>query len=389
MIVSGYIATFPLAGLAWHYINYIEGLLELGHEVYYIEDLMDWSSNPIGPFGADPDDYSHRFLQSALSICGDTVPYAYHSARSGQWYGLASEDRDRILRSSDLMICVSAGAKFRPEEARPRCVIAVDTDPVYTQLRMASQPDYLEYYRTFDAIATFGVLIGNENSDIPTHGLKWIPTRQPVALQQWPFSVHPSPKRFTTLTGWSHRGGHQTYNGITYHCAKDQEWLRMLDLPRRAPWAMEIAVETKGSAQTWALSMPYTTRHAFRGRGWILSEPLFPSLTSLAYKNFVRSSAGEFTVAKEQYTHFQSGWFSDRSAVFLATGRPVVTQETGFSRWLPTGEGLLTFTEINEAAEGLHAVASAYTKHARAARHIAEEFFDAKKVLSELLDRVM
>ena len=389
VIVSGYIATTPFGGKTWHCRNYIHCLQELGHDVVFLEDLLDAPFNPVQRWLPDGNSYGLRFLEEALSSCERPVPFAYHSKWDGRWYGLDREQLKEAMTKADIMVCVDAGVRMRREFPRPRLVIAIDVDPVYTQLRMLSDPDYLEHYRQYDAVATFGESIGTSTCRVPTHGFAWIPTRQPVSLRHWPVVDEPSAPVFATLTTWSYGGGEYPFEGQIYRFAKDEQWCAVLDLPRRVPWHMEIAVETSGSPRTWGTSMPYTAQQTFRDRGWRLSEPLLPSLSGAGYREFISRCSGEFTVAKDNYVGVPSGWFGDRSPLFLSSGKPVVVQETGFSHWLPTGEGLFSFVDVAEAAGALQEIARDYSRHARSARRIAEEYFDGRKVLQDLLNRVL
>jgi hypothetical protein len=155
--------------------------------------------------------------------------------------------------------------------------------------------------------------------------------------------------------------------------------MKMLDLPNHVTWKMTMGM----------LSMPPETAANFISHGWKLVDAEKSTLSCESFSNFIRDSAGEFTVAKEIYAGLPSGWFSDRSSAYLASGRPVVTQASGFDRWLPTGEGLFSFQTMQEAADALNRIAGDYPRHSAAARRIAEEHFDSKKVLVELLDRIM
>jgi len=256
---------------------------------------------------------------------------------------------------------------------------------------MNRDPAFLEYYKQFDGAATFGKLIGTQGCCVPTHGIEWIPTNQPVSLRQWKYEGAATSEAFTTLSGWSQddREEYCEFQGRVYRYAKDAQWLRVVDVARRVPWEMSIAIETQRTRPEGQPIMPPSVQYAFRDRGWRFWDPVEVSLTTERYKRFVGNVAGEFTVAKEQYAGIPSGWFSDRSALFLAKGRPVVTQETGFSDWLPTGQGLFGFLDADEAVSALNEIHHDYARHSRAARHLAEQHFEAKKVVGDLLARVL
>jgi len=268
---------------------------------------------------------------------------------------------------------------MRPNRPRPRRTAVIDTDPVFTQLRMLHDQSFLDYYRQFDCVATFGRLIGTPACPLPTHGLNWIPTNQPMALAYWPVTPAAG-KAFTTIGKWEHSADRNLeFAGQKYLSSKGVEWLKMLELPARVPWEM-----TMGMA-----SMPPETAKLFRQHGWKLVDPEQASVSCPSFAGFIQASAGEFTVAKEIYAGLPSGWFSDRGAAYLASGRPVVTQASGFEQWLPVGQGLFSFRDINEAADALKKIAADYPAHSLASRKISEFFFDSGLVLNELLSKCL
>jgi hypothetical protein len=284
-----------------------------------------------------------------------------------------------LLKRADLLLCVSAVTPMRAERPRARRTAVIDTDPVFTQLRMNGDGEFLAYYRQFDCVATFGRLIGTPACPLPTHGFDWIGTNQPVALRHWPTAIGEG-SGFTTIGKWEHTTDrNMEFQGKSYRSSKGIEWMKMMDLPRRSPWPMTLGM----------LSMPAETARQFAGHGWKIVDAEKSTLSCQAFAEFIRGSAAEFTVAKEIYAGLPSGWFSDRSSVYLASGRPVVTQGTGFDQWLPTGQGLFSYQTTAEAAEALNAIAGDYSRHAAAARSLAERYFDSNLVLKELLERVM
>jgi hypothetical protein len=380
IIVGGYIVGYPLGGMTWHHLNYLLGLMEMGHEVWFLEDSGSYSM-PYNPAQqrCDPDPaYGLDYLRQTFAHYGLPPRYCYYSQFWDTYYGLQQRELDDLLKRADLLICVSGVTPLRPERPRPRRTMVIDTDPVFTQLRMGESREFLDYYRSFDHIATFAMRIGQADCPLPTHGLNWIPTRQPIAPRHWPVSESTS-RTFTTIGKWEHGGRDVKYLDKVYRSSKSHEWVKLIDLPSRVSWQMELAMQ----------AMPAEVHQRFTERGWSLVDPEPASISPQAFARYIQDSAGEFTVAKEIYAGLPSGWFSDRSAAFLASGRPVVTQESGFGRWLPTGEGLFGFSTPHEAAGALQTIALDYPRHARGARRIAEEFFDARAVLAELLQRAL
>jgi len=377
IVVGGYIVAYPLGGMTWHHLNYLLGLHELGHEVYFLEDSGAYSY-PYNPstWRCEADSsYGRDYLERTFNHYGLPRRYCYYSEFENRHYGLSQGEMNDVLARADLLLCVSGVTPLRPNRPRPRRTAVIDTDPVFTQLRMMHDQSFLDYYRQFDRVATFGRLIGTPACPLPTHGLDWIPTNQPVAMAHWPVTPAAG-EAFTTIGKWEHSAERNLeFAGKKYLSSKGVEWLKLLELPARVPWDM-----TMGMA-----SMPADIASQFRRHGWKLVDPEQASVSCPAFASFIQSSAGEFTVAKEIYAGLPSGWFSDRGAAYLASGRPVVTQASGFDQWLPVGQGLFSYRDINEAAEALNKIAGDYAAHSESARKIAEKYFDANFVLTHLL----
>lgn len=382
IVVGGYIVGYPLGGMTWHHLNYLLGLHELGHEVWFLEDSGDYfiPYNPAkGVCEIDPT-YGIDYLKRTLDEYGLPRRWCYYSRFWDTHFGLTKSELDDVLRRADLFMCVSGITPMREDRPRPRRTLVIDTDPVFTQLKMRSDPALIDYYTSFDAAATFGRLIGTPACELPTHGIDWIPTNQPIALRHWPV-IPTTSKAFTTIGKWEHSTERNLeFNGRHFRSSKGVEWMKMLDLPARLPdWEMALGMQ----------GLPADIEARFTNAGWKVVNPEAASRSPRAYQDFIQASAGEFTVAKEIYTGLPSGWFSDRAACYLASGRPVVTQVSGFERWLPTGEGLFGFSGIDDATAAIKAVTSDYARHATGARRVAEQHFDARRVLGELIERVM
>jgi hypothetical protein len=381
IVVGGYIVGYPLGGMTWHHLNYLLGLHELGHEVWFLEDSGSYSYpyNPITWQCSADSTYGREYLERTFAQYGLPKQYCYYSQFQDAHYGLTKTELNDLLHRADLLLCVSGVTPMRDDRPRPRRTAVIDTDPVFTQLRMMHDAELLGYYRQFDTVATFGRLIGTPACPLPTHGFNWIGTNQPIALRHWPVAPTQS-KAFTTIGKWEHTTDrHMEFQGRRYLSSKGVEWMKMLDLPGKVPWQMAMGMQ----------AMPETTQREFGVHGWVLVDAEKATLSCEAFGDFIRASAGEFTVAKEIYTGLPSGWFSDRSSAYLASGKPVVTQASGFDQWLPTGKGLFSFKTSDEAAAALNAIAADYPAHAAAARNIAEQHFDSKKVLTDLLAAVL
>lgn len=381
ILVGGYIVGFPLGGMTWHHINYLLGLHEMGHEVFFLEDSGEYSQ-PYNPTtwtcGVDSA-YGRAYLEATFKQYGLPPRYCYYSQFEDRHYGMSRDELHALMKRADLLLCVSGVTPMRENRPRPRRCAVIDTDPVFTQLRMRDDAVFLDYYKQFDAVATFGRLIGTRDCPLPTHGFDWIATNQPIALRHWPVAQATS-NVFTTIGKWEHSAErHLEFAGRRYLSSKGVEWMKMLNLPLHTKVPLTLGMQ----------KMPGDIAERFRSHGWNVVDPEQASMSCAAFQKFIQNSAGEFTVAKEIYAGLPSGWFSDRSAAFLASGRPVVTQSSGFERWLPAGEGLFSFNDLDEAAGALNIIAGDYARHAQAARRVAEQYFESRKVLSDLLDRVL
>lgn len=377
IVVTGLIAQYPMGGMTWHYLQYVLGLARLGHEVYYIEDTGQWPYQPSADGLAKDCAFNVDYLGTLMARFGLENRWAYRFPWHSQWFGLPEATRKRAIETADLLINVS-GTLEHPEEYRSAKVMAyVDTDPVFTQVKIASGNDYFrKLIEQHDVLFSFGE---HQSEHTPQTGHDWIPTRQPVVLEEW----QPQPGHrevFTTVMNWSSYKPLE-FQGKAYG-QKDIEFKRFMDLPELvAPTVLELA-----AAQGKEQKLP---KELLVHKGWRLVDPREVCADLDGYRDYVRSSKAEWSVAKNGYVVGQSGWFSCRSACYLAAGRPVVLQETGFSKVLPVGEGLLSFSTPAEAREGIRQVEADYDRHSRAARAIAEECLDSDKVLSHLVERAL
>lgn len=381
IVVGGYIVGFPLGGMTWHHLNYLLGLHELGHEVVFLEDSGEYSIpyNPVTWTCEVDSGYGRAYLERTFARYGLPLRYCYYSQFEDKHYGMSREELHDVLRRADLLLGVSGVTPMRDDRPRPRRTVVIDTDPVFTQLRMQHDASFIDYYRRFDAVATFGRLIGTVDCPLPTHGFDWIAMNQPIALRHWPIEPATS-RRFTTIGKWEHTSDRNLeFGGRTFHSSKGVEWMKVIDLPQRTKWEMAIGMS----------SMTPAAKERFTQHGWTLLDAEAATISCESYQRFIRDSAGEFTVAKEIYAGLPSGWFSDRSAAYLASGRPVVAQASGFDRWLPTGEGLFSFETLDQAAGALEQIDRDYGRHSAAAERLAADHFDSSRVLSDLLERVL
>jgi hypothetical protein len=378
VIVTGLIGHHPLGGMTWHYLQYLLGLARLGSEVYYLEDTRKWPYNPVRDEEVEDCAFAVSYLANVMSRFGLQDRWAYRFSSPVQWFGMPDHARETVLRSADLLINVS-GSLGCPQNYRQVARLAyVDTDPVFTQLAIAGgRPGFRERVDAHDVHFSFGERLSE--TDFAT-GHRWRPTRQPTALAEW----HPAtPRRevFTTVMTWRARSHPVVHGGLSYG-QKDVELTRFVELPHSvAPTIMEIAANAGRGRQA--------PHDLLMSKGWCIVDPADDCRDFDSYRRYIESSMAEWSVAKHGYVQGQPGWFSERSACYLAAGRPVVLQDTGFSAVLPVGEGIVPFTTPDEAAWAIREVNGNYERHAAMARVIAEEYFDSDKVLGRLIEEAL
>ncbi len=381
VIVTGLIAQYPLGGVTWDYLHYVLGFARLGHDVYYLEDTGQWPYNPVaGGLGLDCA-YNVDYLAKVMSRFGLDDRWAYHFAdkarQTSEWFGLSDLDRAAVVESADLLIDLSCALEQCERYRRVSRLVLIDTDPVFTQIKLArGQRDFAAQVDAHDVHFSFGECLSDR---IPQTGHRWRATRQPIVLSEWRPAATPR-RVFTTVMNWtSYRP--VAYGGRSYG-QKDVEFMRFLELPGLvAPTVLEVAV---GPGKTRR-----TPRDLLTHKGWRVVDParVCPDVDS--YRDYIQSSLAEWSVAKNGYVVGRPGWFSCRSACYLAAAKPVIVQDTGLGTILPVGQGILTFDTLKEAAEAIREVESDYDRHARAAREIAETCFDSGKVLSRLLEEAL
>jgi hypothetical protein len=378
IVVLGYVVRGPLAGLAWHYLQFVLGLSQLGHDVYFFEDSDDYPAcyHPdANTLIADPG-YGLKFLSDCFAALDLPQRWAYYDAHRDAWHGLTAHQVHDILATADLCLNLSGVNPLRPWLMRVPVRTFVDTDPAFTQVRHLTNPAARALAERHTEFFSFGENLPGEQSAIPDDGLCWQPTRQPIVCDAWPARPGPADGRFTSVLLW------EAYPGVEYqgqrYGPKSDSFMAFLDLPSRTGPIFELAF---GSSTAPGRLM--------EGHGWSLTDPRPPTRTLRDYQRFIHGSKAEFGIAKHGYVVSRSGWFSERSAAYLASGRPVIVQDTGFSSWLPCGAGVLSFRTMSEAVDAIASVNSRYEWHCRNARELAEAFFDSRAVLTRLIEASM
>jgi hypothetical protein len=367
IVLAGIIARYPFGGVTWCSLMYLLGLRALGHEVLYVEDTGECIYDPERDEITTDPSYGTRYIQQAFDPFGLGDRWSFVNY-DGSHHGLSKDAVRAFCADADLFVNLSGGSWFWRDEyaAIPRRVF-VDTDPVFTQLAIAKgEPWYVEFFRGFDRLFTFGANIGTPACDVPTSGFTWHTTWQPVVTELWDTHEPPARDRFTTVMTWKT----ESFSDVDGN--KDREFLGFIDLPALTPSRFEIAVN--GPMELLA------------AHGWSPIRAMSVSRSLWDYRDFIRGSKAEFGVAKHAYVSRRSAWFSDRTECYLAAGRPALVQDTGWSAHLPSGTGLVGFSTVDEAIEGLERIERDYAVHAARASDIARECFDASRVLTAFVD---
>jgi hypothetical protein len=376
ILVLGYIVRGPLGGLAWHHLQYVMGLKQLGHDVYFVEDSDDYEGcyDPSNDsVGKDPT-YGLRFASGVFEHMGLRDRWAYYDAHTSQWLGPCREQVVAIGSRADVLLNVSGVNPLRPWFANVPIRVLIDTDPAFMQIRHLTDHTARERAEAHNRFFSFGENVGKPQSGIPDDGFAWQPTRQPVVLGVWEATPGPREGKFTTVMQWDSYPLRE-FKDRKYGMKSDS-FAPYLDLPQRAGRIFELAVGSHTAP-----------RDLLRTKGWDVIDPREPTKDPWTYQQYLQRSKAEFALAKHGYTVSRSGWFSERSAAYLASGRPVITQNTGFTDWLKVQSGVLAFHTPEEALSGIRDVNEHYEHHCRAAREVAEEYFDARKVLDSLIER--
>jgi hypothetical protein len=377
-LVAGYVVRCPLAGYAWQALHYLIGLRALGFDPYFYEDTayyadcFDPVSGEMGAVRPPALAFASRFF--ATHGFGDR--WVFWDAQRDVYAGRSGDDVAEICAAARLAVSLAAVNRL-PPTGRARRVF-VDLDPAVTQIEAGRDSRLAALLDGCDAHFTIGENIGRSVCAVPLGRWNWQPTRQPIALELWSPVPPNADAPFSTIGRWDERRRVQYLAGTRYSWSKRDEWLDYLDLPGATGARFELAMDIDKNPDD---------RRLLERRGWTIADPLAISTDTDRYREFIRGARGEFSVAKELNVRLATGWFSDRSACYLAAGRPVIVQDTGFRATLPTGAGLLAFRTPQEAADAVRGVLGEWALHSVAARRIAEQHFAAPFVLADLLNR--
>ena len=381
LAVVGTLAADPFAGMAWMHMQICGGLLRLGHDVTYLEATSRWPYDPQRNRPVRDSDYALPYLERVADSFGLGERWAYrpsYLSRDSDWTGPRAGDAVEILRSADAVLNVAGATRLSKERLEAGRCVYLGTDPGPAELGFAQGSDKAQWIvEEHDDVVSYGENIGSPDCQLPPLPRLSATTRQPVLVALWNGAA-PARAAITTVANWRQAKHDIEYEGQKYRWSKRNEFQRFLELPERVKRPLELA--------TGLVNVSGRDRKILESHGWGLRDAHDFTTDPWSYRDYIRSSSGEFTVAKDQNIRLRTGWFSERSACYLAAGRPVVTQDTGFSKVLPTGEGLFAVASIDEAAAALEEIDSDYERHSAAASEIAEDFFRAEKVLGKLLE---
>jgi hypothetical protein len=380
ILVSGAVANKPASGgEAWVRMSWVRGLRRLGHEVCFVEqiesaDCVDAQGRP-APF---EESVNRRGFESVLGSLAPDCPAALLCDGGRTGVGPGCGEVVEWARGADLLVNVSGHLDLEPLKAGPRRRAFVDVDPGFTQIW--AENGAAARLEGHDAYFTVGENVGTPACSIPTAGLEWLPLPPPATLADWPAVPRRPAGRFTTVATWRSPLGTLAFGEKEFE-GKHHQWRRLIDLPRRSPQEFEIALQIHpGDA---------ADREALEAGGWNLADPGAVAGDPSAFRSYVQGSAAELSVAHPVYVDTASGWISDRTVRYLASGRPALVQDTGIGDRYGVGEGLLTFRTLDEAVAGAAAIAGDYEAHSRAARSLAETQFDSDLVLRRFLEAAL
>ena len=394
IVVVGTLASEPYAGMAWMHMQIAAGLQRLGHDVFYVETTSTWPYDPIRQARVCDSDYAVPYLARVAEQFGLGDRWAYRrSYLDGQWIGMSRARSEELLAHADAVLNVAGATRLAKEGLKVGRLVYFGTDPVIHELRYASgEEQVVTLVDEHDDVVTYGENIGRAACRVPALPRLRATTRQPVLLDLWQAGP-PTRTAFTTVGNWAQAGLDVDFQGDTYRWSKHHEYLKVIDLPLRTTQPIELAMNLAHFTQDYegrheavpAFGPSSDARALLEANGWWLVDAPAFTTDPWSYRDYVQASRGEFTVARDLNVRLRSGWFSERSACYLAAGRPVVTQDTGFGTVLPTGEGLFAFNTLDDILAAFDTINADYERHSRAARAIAEEYFKAETVLAKLL----
>jgi hypothetical protein len=375
IVVTGGVGAMPFAGVVWQVLHYLEGFRRLGHEVFYLEDTGSWPYDPVNDTISEDARPAIDYVGRAMTRLGLEGSWAYRNGVDGSLHGVPEERLAEVLARADVLANITGVTVLGEALASIPARFYVETDPVLPEIEIAKgNTRTAELLGAHTHVFTYGENLGRPGCPIPLPPFEYHATRQPVVLDWWePPTDGRSRPHFTTVASWRQTSKDIEWEGEVWTWSKDVQWRAYLDLPSRVRRPLELALAIEDDAAVAELE----------GAGWKVVPALPMTKDVDGYRRYLAGSAGEFSVAKEQYARPRSGWFSDRTACYLALGKPAIVQDTGSP--LPAGEGLFTFGSMDDVVTAFDAIDSDYERHSRQARALAEEYLRAETVLLRML----
>lgn len=378
VVLLGMAAKMPVAGVLWQTLHYLVGFERLGYDVFYVEAHARTPTTLMSSSDDDSSALAAAFLARVMGQFGFGSRWAFQALHDdGRCYGLSRRELDVVYREADLLVNLHGGTKPLPEHAAHERLVFLETDPVQVQIELAlGNAETEAFLGAHAAFFTFAENYGNPDCLLPvSERFDFRPTRQPVVIDFWDRGGPLPGEDFRTVGNWKQEWLDIEWGGEVYHWSKHHEFLEVLDLPARTGATFELALA----------KLDEPDRRLLESHGWKTRDAFAFSLDLDSYRAYIQGSRGEFSVAKDQNVRLRTGWFSDRSTTFLAAGRPVVVQDTAFSCALPTGEGLFSFSTIDDAAAAVEAIRGEPERHRRAALDLVREYLSHEVVLGRLL----
>ncbi len=377
IVVTGLLGQYAFGGVTWDYLQYLLGFRALGHDVWYLEDSGAWPYDPVRQTYSEDSTFNTKYLGGIMAEFGFGDRWAYRNGATGAFFGAGEAAARDLIKHGDVLVNVSSAGWLKDYDFGIRHQMFIDGDPMFCQVQLVDpkHADYAARVRAHDSHFTFGLNIGAPNCLAPETGIRWKKTVQPIVLDQWPRQDEAAADRFTTVMNWSSYLPIE-WNGATYG-QKDLEFERFKRLPTRTSQRLEMAMGTGVGSKRPDVEL--------RELGWTILEAATTLPDHFSYREFLRTSKAEWSVAKHGYVAARTGWFSCRTACYLALGRPAVVQETGWSDHLPSGDGVIAFSTLDEAVDAIADINDHYAEHQAAARAIAGQYFEATKVCADLL----
>ena len=381
IVFLGMMTKIPVAGAVWGTIHYLVGLERLGYEVYYVEAHARTPSMFMETEADDASGKAAAFIQNIMDRFGLGDRWAFHALHEdGRCYGMSESRLKELYGSAALLINYHGGTLPLAEHTATGRLIYLETDPVDLEIEIYHNiKESIDFLAQHIAIFTWGLNYNNPDCLVPlSDRFRFLPLPPAVVIDLWQDGPSLGEANFTTVGNWKQMSREIKFKNEIYHWSKHYEFLKFIDLPRRTTQPFELALS----------SYEPEDKRMLEQRGWKVCHAMDFSSDLDAYRSYLSRSRGEFTVAKDQNVRLRSGWFSERSAQYLAAGRPVITQETGFSNYLPVGSGLFGFSTMEEILGAIDGINSNYERHCRAATEIAQEYFSHEVVLKRLLAEV-